>query len=74
MNLQNFTTELQLTLDENISLKKQLDRYEIYIKKLAFDNGEILNIKPFKNSEEREQLNANYNLAFGITTIELVTK
>lgn len=72
MILQEFSFELQDVLKHNEMLQTKLDRYEIYIKKLTFDNGGILNIKPFENSEEREQLKANYDLAFGITTIELI--
>ena len=74
MNIQDFTTELQLTLDQNTSLKKQVERYEIYIKKLAFDSGGIINIEPFKSGEHRELLREDYDLAFGVTTIELVKK
>ena len=72
MILQEFSFELQDVLKHNEMLQTKLDRYEIYIKKLTFDNGGILNIKPFENREEREQLKANYDLAFGITTIELI--
>lgn len=71
MNLQDFTTELQLTIDENISLKQKIERYEIYFKKLLLDSGGKIEVKPFKDKEERLKMK-EYNIAFGITTIELI--
>ncbi len=71
MTLQDFTTELQLTLDENLTLKQKIERYEVYFKKLLLDNGGTLEVKPFKDKEERLKL-SDYNIAFGITTIELI--
>ena len=71
MNLQDFTTELQLTLDENISLKQKIERYEIYFKKLLLDSGGKIEVKPFKDKEERLKMK-EYNIALGITTIELI--
>lgn len=71
MNLQDFTTELQLTLDENISLKQKIERYEIYFKKLLLDSGGKIEVRPFKDKEERLKMK-DYNIAFGITTIELI--
>ena len=71
MNLQDFATELQLTLDENTALKQRIERTEIYLKKLLIDNGGKIEIKPFENKEKREELK-NYKIAFGITTIELI--
>lgn len=71
MSLQDFTTELQLTLDENISLKQKIERYEIYFKKLLLDSGGKIEVRPFKDKEERLKMK-DYNIAFGITTIELI--
>ena len=71
MNLQDFTTELQLTLDENITLKQKIERYEIYFKKLLLDSGGKIEVRPFKDKEERLKMK-DYNIAFGITTIELI--
>ena len=71
MNLQDFTTELQLTLDENTELKQKVERMEMYFKKLLLDNGGKLEIKPFESKEKREQIK-NYEIAYGITTIELI--
>lgn len=71
MNLQDFTTELQLTLDENTALKQQIERMEIYLKKLLLDSGGKIEIKPFENKEERLKMK-DYTIAFGITTIELI--
>lgn len=71
MNLQDFTTELQLTLDENTALKQQIERTEIYLKKLLLDSGGKIEIKPFENKEERLKMK-DYTIAFGITTIELI--
>lgn len=71
MNLQDFATQLQVALDENVALKQQIERTEIYLKKLLLDSGGKIEIKPFESKEKREEL-TNYKIAFGITTIELI--
>jgi len=74
MELQTFIGELQAILKENESLKEQIKRYEIYIKKLVFDNNGIIKIKPFETSEAKRELESNYELGFGITSIHLIQK
>ncbi len=71
MNLQDFATELQLTLDENEALKERLARMEIYLKKFLLDNGGIIKIEPFESIEKREELK-KLRIALGVTTIELI--
>ena len=71
MNLQNFTNELQATLDENEFLKSRLERTEMYLKKLLIDNNGELKVIPFKNTKERASMK-NYQIAFGVSSIILV--
>ena len=74
MKLEDFANELNQTLKENADLKEKINRYEIYIKKLAFDNGGILKIIPFENNNQRQKLKDEYALALGISSIELIKK